>query len=269
MVKNPAHGRGKNMNPCIDCRIMMLSWATEFLKAKELLAKEDGGFLVTGEVLNQRPMSQTRHSFHLIDKQAGLKGLILRPLSALLLDPTQPELEGLVDRSRLLDISGRGRTRQYEMARAYGIQDIPQPSGGCLLTDPGYSARLRELWDHDPGAGAAEIDLLRVGRHFRVTPGCKIIVGRDKAENDHLEVAKTPADTVLQLRDFVGPVTIVRGTHGLDEVRHAAALTARYGDTPDRTALIAVNVSQNGETRVLHVTPASDPEYAAQRVGVH
>jgi len=262
MVKKPAHGRGKNMNPCIDCRMMMLSWG------RELLEKHGAGFMITGEVLNQRPMSQTRFALKMIDRQLGLEGLVLRPLSAKLLDPTLPETEGVVDRSRLLDISGRTRTRQYAMARDYGIENIPQPSGGCLLTDPGYSARLRDLWDHDPDAGARDINFLRAGRHFRPSPACKIIVGRNKQENDLLEAFAAPDDTVLRLVDFVGPITIVRGPHGDGEVRMAAELTARYGDVPDGTGSVGVTATRGGIARPLVVAPALDGAFADLRVGV-
>ena len=130
MVKNPPNGRGRNMNPCVDCRIMMLDWA------RETLEREEAGFLVTGEVLNQRPMSQTYERFRQIDRRLGLEGLVLRPLTAKWLPPTRPEIEGVVDRSRLLDIKGRGRNRQYAMAKAYGIQEIPQPSGALSGTSP-------------------------------------------------------------------------------------------------------------------------------------
>lgn len=267
MVKGPPHGRGKNMNPCIDCRIMMLAWAREFMVAKACLQKYDGGFLVTGEVLNQRPMSQNRPALTTIDREVGLPGLILRPLSAKLLPPTRPELDGIVDRSRLLDISGRGRVRQYEMAKRYGLEKIPQPSGGCLLTDPGYSARLRELWERDPGAGAHDIDLLRVGRHFRASPACKIIVGRNERENAALEGFAAPEDTVLRLRDFVGPVTIVRGLHDEGIVRRAAAITARYGDTPENGEGVAVSARAGDLERTLLVAPAEDGEFASLRIG--
>jgi tRNA U34 2-thiouridine synthase MnmA/TrmU len=262
MVKNPPHGRGKNMNPCIDCRMMMLTWG------RELLEKHDAGFMVTGEVLNQRPMSQNRSAFHVIDKQIGLTGLVLRPLSAKLLEPTLPELEGVVDRQRLLDISGRGRTRQYAMAKQYGITDIPQPAGGCLLTDPGYSARLRDLWAHDADASTRDINFLRAGRHFRVSDACKIIVGRNKQENDLLEAFAGPDDTLVRLADVVGPVTIVRGAHDDETVFRAAALTVRYGDGPKDDAPQAVLATRGGLTRTLRVAPARDDDYVDLRVGV-
>jgi len=262
MVKNPRFGRGKNMNPCVDCRIMMISWA------REVLEREDAGFLITGEVLNQRPMSQTRERFRQIDRQLGLEGLVVRPLSARLLEPTLAEKEGVVDRSRLLDISGRGRTRQYALAAKYGITDIPQPSGGCLLTDPGYSARLRDLWAHDPDAGARDINLLRVGRHFRPTSECKVIVGRDEAENKVLQGARSAGDTIVYLKDHQGPMTLVRGRYGSDELRLAAGLAIRYGDVPGKAPADVIVDRKGGVPFILAAECAREEEYAPLRVGV-
>ncbi len=261
MVKRPRFGRGKNMNPCVDCRIMMLHWASDVMR------QLGAGFLVTGEVLNQRPMSQTRDRFRQIDREVGLQGLILRPLSAKLLEPTQPELEGVVDRARLLDISGRGRTPQYELAERWGIVDIPQPSGGCLLTDPGYSARLRDLWSHDPDAGAHDINLLRVGRHFRPTPDCKIIVGRNEDENRMIEAFAEGDDSIVALIDFVGPVTVVRGRHEFGERMLAASITARYGDVSDKTRPVRVSMHRKrGVPVVVEVLPARDEDIVPMRV---
>jgi len=263
MVKNPKHGRGRNMNPCVDCRIMMLG------RSREFLDRHGAGFLITGEVLNQRPMSQTFYRFREMDRELGLEGLVVRPLSAQLLPPTLPETEGLIDRSRLLDISGRSRVRQYALAKQYGIEKIPQPSGGCLLTDPGYSDRLRDLWKNDPDGGARDINLLRVGRHFRVSKTCKIIVGRNENENKMLEVFAGPEDVLVRVRDFVGPVTVIRGAHDESAVEKAAQLTARYADVPKDEALVAVCAeTKDGEVRLLNVTPAVDAEFRPMRVGV-
>ena len=262
MVKAPKYGRGKNMNPCVDCRIMMLSWA------RETLDREEAGFLVTGEVLNQRPMSQTRERFRQIDRQLGLVGLVLRPLTAQALEPTLPEIEGVVDRSRLLDITGRGRTRQYAMAKHYGITDIPQPSGGCLLTDPGYSERLRDLWGHDPDAGVRDLNLLRIGRHFRPTPTCKIVVGRDEGENGMLETFRVEGDTLLSLKDHKGPMTLVRGTYGPAEVALAASLTVRYGDVPGRGEAEVVVDRKGGVPYCLTASGAREEDYAPLRIAV-
>lgn len=225
MVKNPPHGRGKNMNPCIDCRIMMLQWAREFMK------ESGAGFLITGEVLDQRPMSQHLAAFEEIERVTGLEGLILRPLSAKLLPPTIPEKLGIVDREQLGDICGRSRKRQYELAASYGItpEEYGQPAGGCLLTDPGYSRRLRDLWDHDPSAGANDINLLQVGRHFRANRQCKIIVGRNQLENEMIAVSARPGDVLMRTK-VPGPTTLIRGPHDQSILDVAAALTSKYSD---------------------------------------
>ena len=260
MVKNPKFGRGKNMNPCVDCRIMMISWA------REAMEREGAGFLITGEVLNQRPMSQTYERFRQIDRQLGLEGMVVRPLTAKMLPPTLPEKEGVVDRARLLDISGRGRHRQYALAKQYGITEIPQPSGGCLLTDPGYSARLRDLWDKDPDAGARDINLLRIGRHFRPTPECKVIVGRMEAENHALQAFRGPGDALVYLKDFQGPMTLVHGRHGPEEIRLAASLTVRYGDVPDKAAADVI-VDRKGLIPVcMNAERAREEDYLSLRV---
>jgi hypothetical protein len=261
MVRNPRYGRGKNMNPCVDCRIMMLEWA------REAMEREGAGFLVTGEVLNQRAMSQTRERFRQIDRATGLEGRVLRPLSARRLEPTLPEKEGVVDRERLLDFSGRGRTPQYALAAKYGITEIPQPAGGCLLTDPGYSARLADLWKYDPRAGASELNLLRVGRHFRTGPACKIVVGRDEGENRTIEALREPGDALLFLRDFQGPMVLVRGTHGPEEIRLGASLAVRYGDVPGK-ADSAVAVRRGGDETVITAGVAREEAYLPLRVGV-
>ena len=260
MVKNPTFGRGKNMNPCVDCRIMMLDWA------RQTMEREEAGFLITGEVLNQRPMSQTRERFKQIDRLLGLEGLVVRPLTARVLEPTLPEKEGVVDRSRLLGISGRGRTEQYALAAKYGITDIPQPSGGCLLTDPGYSARLRDLWAHDPAAGARDINLLRVGRHFRPSDPCKVIVGRDEGENKALEAFRTPSDALLYLKDFQGPMVLVRGAYGPGEIAFAASLAVRYGDVPEKAASDVVVDRKGGVPYVIQAECAREEDYAPLRV---
>jgi len=260
MVKNPKYGRGKNMNPCVDCRIMMISWA------REALDRENGGFLITGEVLNQRPMSQTWERFRQIDRQLGLEGLVVRPLSGKILPATLPEKEGLLDRSKMLDISGRGRHRQYELAKHYGITDIPQPSGGCLLTDPGYSARLRDLWDHDPAAGARDINLLRIGRHFRPTPECKVIVGRMEAENHALQAFRAKGDVLVYLKDYNGPMTLVHGPHGAEEIQFAASVTVRYGDVPDKGAAEVIVDRKGGVPYCLTADRAREEDYLSLRV---
>jgi tRNA U34 2-thiouridine synthase MnmA/TrmU len=168
VVKHPRHGYGSNMNPCIDCRIFMLR------RAKAYMESVGASFIVTGEVLGQRPMSQRKDSMCLIEKEAGLEGSILRPLSAKFLPASIPEKEGWVDRERLLNIQGRSRKPQIKLADHFGIQDYPCPAGGCLLTDPGFSKRMRDLILHHPDFSLNDVHLLKVGRHFRLSPKVKL-----------------------------------------------------------------------------------------------
>ncbi len=182
LLRRPRFGYGRNLNPCVDCRIFMFRMARDYME--EVAAR----FLCTGEVLGQRPMSQMRRALATIERQAGLEGRVLRPLSARHLPPTEPERRGWVDRSRLLAIEGRGRREQLELARRYGFHEYSSPAGGCLLTDAGFSSRLRDLFGHVPEEALTQEDvlLLRVGRHFRLGPNLKLIVGRSAEENRQL-----------------------------------------------------------------------------------
>jgi tRNA U34 2-thiouridine synthase MnmA/TrmU len=226
LVRNPPHGRGKNMNPCIDCRIIMLRWA------KELMPELGAEIIVTGEVLGQRPMSQNRRSLDEVEKESGLEGRLLRPLSARLLTPTIAETEGWIDRSRLMDFSGRSRKPQLRLAAEFGLteKDFGQPAGGCLLTDPGFSSRLKDLWDFDPEAGDRDIQLLKVGRHFRVDADVKIVVGRNESENGVIESLSGNGDVLIQPKDVPGPTVLLRAKAPGAYVAIAAALTRRYSD---------------------------------------
>ncbi len=185
MLRNPKHGYGKNLNPCVDCKIFILKKAKKY--AKEIGAD----FLFTGEVLGERPMSQHGPALKTIAEEAGLKGKLLRPLSAKLLAETVAEKKGLVDRNKLLSIQGRSRKPQFELAKEYGITNFPSPAGGCLLTCEEYSKKLRDLFENKKHISMADIALLRVGRHFRLGKN-KIIVGRNEAENKFLAANKMP-----------------------------------------------------------------------------
>jgi tRNA-uridine 2-sulfurtransferase len=204
VLTKPKHGYGKNMNPCIDCRIYMLQAAREVMEA------EGASFLVTGEVVGQRPMSQMRDTIRLIEKESGLTGLIVRPLSAKLLPPSAPEEEGVIDRARLLDVAGRSRKVQYDLVEQYGLKEFSKPAGGCLLTDPIYSKKLRELLREEPDFNMTDVDLLRYGRHFRFN-GVKLVVGRDKGENEALRNLWTPPYLFAHTNDFKGPSAIIKG----------------------------------------------------------
>lgn len=214
IIKNPKHGYGSNMNPCIDCRIFI------FTKAKDYMKEVGASFIVTGEVLGERPMSQRKDAILLIERKAGLSGLILRPLSAKLFEPTIPEKEGIVDRNRLLDISGRSRKPQIALAKEFGINDYPCPAGGCLLTDPGFAKRVEDLLEHD-SLTMENLRLLKAGRHFRLSKEAKLIVGRDEADNKILQSLAGSNYIAFKLKDHQGPFSILMGARN-DEMIHLA-----------------------------------------------
>ncbi|MCK4910590.1 MAG: hypothetical protein KAR83_03060 [Thermodesulfovibrionales bacterium] len=265
IVKNPKFGHGKNMNPCIDCRILML------MEAKELMRMSGADFVATGEVLGQRPMSQRRDTFPRIDREAGLEGLVLRPLSAKLLNPTRPELEGLVDREQLLGIAGRGRRPQIALAEELGLTDYPAPAGGCLLTEPNFSYRLKELLDHDPDPALKELHLLRVGRHFRPPGGDKFVVGRDERENARLESLADSGDLLLDVLDVASPITLIPARASKEEIAFAAATCVRYSDEKKKPEVKVAVMKGGGEGRVeyeLNVSPASNKDLDRVRVNM-
>lgn len=251
IVKNPKFGHGKNMNPCIDCRILMLK------EAKELMAMRGADFIITGEVLGQRPMSQRSDTFPRIDREAGLRGYVLRPLSARLLKPTIPEQSGIVDRERLCNFHGRSRKPQMALAKELGLTEYPAPAGGCLLTDPLYSYRLKEFLKYNPSPSVKDINLLRVGRHFRISDNCKIIVGRDENENNTIEALAENSDYLLRVDGFGSPLTIISGNISDKAIEPAASICARYSDAK-RLPEVDVTVSGNGLNYAIKASPATD-----------
>ena len=323
MVKNPRHGRGKNMNPCIDCHTLMIrkAWAwgqaepeskTQNPKPKSQrdeppmhcrtgasAANTDNradvsekticvhqcpsvvswydraDFVITGEVLGQRPMSQNRNALNTVANGSGVGDRLLRPLSAKLLKPTAVEtpdtgpLDPLttrppsVDRERLLDIEGRQRTRQMALAEKYGIKDYPSPAGGCLLTEKVYSKRLAEAFDHDEDT-LEIVELLSLGRHFRLPSGARLVVGRDERENDELLRRKPAGAAVIDAGDLPGPVGIVvgagsgvQGFKGSGDGVLAARICARFSDKrKEKLARVVIA----GEA--VDVEPASEEESA-------
>jgi tRNA-specific 2-thiouridylase len=255
VVKHPKHGYGRNMNPCIDCRIFMLK------KAKAYMEESGAVFIVTGEVLGQRPMSQRKDAMHLIEKEAGLESLILRPLSAKVLPTTIPEKEGWVDRERLLNISGRSRKPQIELADHYGIHDYPCPAGGCLLTDPGFAKRMKDLMVYDPQFSLNDVHLLKIGRHFRFSNGVKLVVGRNEEENQKIQTFAQGEDILLKVSSFPGPLSLLRGKLDEGDIEKAAAITVHYGKGKD---LRKIEVTYKGvdedHHRSLSVSPISRGE---------
>lgn len=198
----------------------------------------EAAFIVTGEVLNERPMSQNLRAMRLIEKEAGLEGLVVRPLCAALLEPSVPERRGWVDRSRLLSISGRCRRPQMALAESLGIRDYPCPAGGCRLTDPGFAARMLDLIEHAEKITVNDVNLLKVGRHFHLSESVKAVVGRNEAENSRLNELAQIGDVLMMAADFPGPVTLVRGHACLEHLTQAAAITAYYGKGRDRPQVV-------------------------------
>ena len=253
MLQAPKHGYGKGMNPCIDCHTLM------FREAGKIMEAEGADFLFSGEVLGERPMSQNRQSLMTVAKESGYNDFIVRPLSAKLLPETPPELEGKIDRERLLSFSGRSRKPQMELAERYGITEYEQPAGGCLLTKDGYVRRLRELSERSDGLNVRDVQLLRIGRHFRLDAGEKVIVGRDQGENEKLLTMKDETDAVLDVRDHPGPITII--PHGASEeaMTRAASISVRYSDAPAGEEAVVV-CHHNGRTHDLSVKAFPDSE---------
>ena len=248
MLKDPPAGYGKTMNPCMDCHALM------FKLAGELMQEKNFDFLFSGEVLGQRPMSQNKSSLGYVAKHSGFKGYIVRPLSAKNLPETIPEKEGLVDRDRLLDISGRGRSRQIKLAEKFGIKDYPAPAGGCLLTDKNFSNRLRDLFAHQDDCTEEELHLLKHGRHFRLNPDAKLIVGRTERDNQNILKYHNPAaDAVLDVKDYPSPVALVPHGAKEDSIQLAAAICAGYSKAPKLTAVDVV-IKTPKKKRVIQVT---------------
>jgi len=228
MLKSPRYGYGRHMNPCIDCHTLMIHEAGKFMEATK------AHFIITGEVMGQRPMSQGKQTLALIAKNSGYGDLVLRPLSARLLPETKPEREGLVDRERLLAIQGRSRKAQLALAAHYGITEYSTPAGGCLLTDPAFSRRLKDLFLHSPHPTKREIELLKYGRHFRISDRIKIIVGRNSEDNKAILSLVEEKDDVFQLVNHPGPTVVIPG--GGDEKSRAlaAGLCVLYGGKETR-----------------------------------
>ena len=228
ILKHPRYGYGRNMNPCIDCHAFMFRLAGERMEA------EDAQFLFSGEVLGQRPFSQNRSALRAVARLSGQWDRIVRPLSARLLDETEPERLGWIDRNRLLDLQGRSRRRQMELAARFGLTDYPSPGGGCLLTEPNFARRLRDLLEHVANPGPAELQMLKIGRHLRWDDQCKVIAGRREDENKKLEELWTPGDVSLSVEGFPGPIVLLagRGSSSREALLFAAQVAVRYSDAP-------------------------------------
>ena len=258
MLKAPNCGYGKHMNPCLDCHALMFRMAGETMKARGF------DFLFSGEVLGQRPMSQTRPSLRYVEKHSGFDGYIVRPLSAQRLEETIPEKEGLVDRESLLGITGRSRKEQIQLARDFGLTDYPAPAGGCLLTDKGYANRLKDLFAHQDQCSENELHLLKYGRHFRINADAKIIVGRTEQDNEQMERYIDPAvDMVLKVRNCPGPLVVIPNGAAKDTVLLAASVCAGYSKAPADTSVQIKVISSKGreDVTVLPTAPKTVSRY--------
>jgi len=249
MLGAPRYGYGRNMNPCIDCHILMLK------KAGEKMESENADFVFTGEVLGQRPMSQGKQSLHVVAKRSGYQEYIVRPLSAGLLPETKPEMDGKIDRRKLLDIQGRSRKRQMELADRYQLTNYAKPAGGCLLTDPGFAKRLRDLFAYTDGLEIRDIELLKVGRHLRLNDKTKIIVGRKKMENTIIEKLSQDQDIVIRARDFPGPTVLVPYGCEKEELQLAAGICVLYSDAPGDVKTLA-ECYRGGAVSYVDILPA-------------
>jgi tRNA-specific 2-thiouridylase len=221
IVRKPKHGYGTSVNPCLDCHAFMFKRAGRYMRTTK------ASFLITGEVLGERPMSQTKRSLKIVEKESGLGGLIVRPLSAKLLEPTVPEKDGLVDRERLLKISGRSRKEQFKLAEKFGITYYPWPAGGCLLTERLFGNKLKDLIEHDE-LQANDIELLKAGRYFRLTPRFKLIVGRDQKANEALLRLAKEDDVVFEPTTLPGPTGLGRGDIDQDSLLKSCRIIAHY-----------------------------------------
>ncbi len=258
MLKNPPHGYGKQINPCIDCKIFFIK------KAEELMNETGADFVATGEVVGQRPMSQHRHTLIHIENST-LKGRLLRPLSAKLLTPTLAEIEGLVDREKLFDISGRGRTRQIELAESLGIKDFAAPAGGCLFTDKFIADRIKDLIKYHPDFEQTELYLLKIGRHMRLSPSLKIIISKNESDTAELEKYEMNSDYFFK-PDFSGPSVYVKGVLNDEDTSIINSIICRYGKPSGYESTI--NIYRYGKlfNEIKTVAPITDSELEKYRI---
>jgi len=263
MLKEPKHGYGSGMNPCIDCREMM------YTAAKKYMEQIGADFIVTGEVLFQRPMSQNNHALHIIEEETGLKGKVLRPLSAKCLAPTNAENTGLIRRENLYGISGRSRKIQLELAKKFDINEPSNAAGGCLLTDPGFSRRIRDAFKFSDGVIPTlnDVELLKVGRHFRLSPEAKLIVGRNEEENEVIRALLIrEEDIFMEVNQYTGPSAILRWKrYDYETLKQAASIVVRYSDAPKISETYVKATIGSSETKIL-AHPINDKEIASLRL---
>jgi len=260
VVKNPQHGYGKNLNPCIDCRVFL------FKKAKKLMDEIGAEFIFTGEVLGERPMSQRLCAMKLIEKESELKGKVLRPLCAKLLEPTLVEKKGIVDREKLLSIQGRSRKPQIALAKSYRIEDYPCPAGGCLLTDESFARRLKESLEHGEDS-LRNIFFLKIGRHFRLPTKAKVIAGRNQKENEALLSLSLPSELKFTVEGYKSTYVLLLGEPILENQTQAAKICARYCDEKElKTLTVKTWSNSSEECHKIKVSPLEENLLSSIRI---
>ncbi|MEE4240513.1 MAG: thiamine biosynthesis protein [Desulfopila sp.] len=269
LLRQPAHGFGKNFNPCIDCKIFM------FARARRMMQELGASFLISGEVLGQRPMSQRRDTLNVITRDSKSREILLRPLSAKLLDPTEAELRGWVDRQKLFDFSGRGRSRQIALASRLGITEFPAPAGGCRLADPILSKRIAAIYQGNFVIRTEDIDssdivCLMSGRQFLLPAGGWLVLGRNQEDNRQLKAVRRNDDVLIHMKEHPGPTALLRRTDYLysetnnleEDLERAMGLVVRYAKkVAGRHEPQDIVVSRGKTERILRHEPIDDPGY--------
>lgn len=260
MIRNPPHGFGKHFNPCIDCKIFMVR------KTMKMLPEYNASFIISGEVIGQRPMSQRRDALRIIERDSGSTGILLRPLCAKSLKPSRPEEQGIVKREDLPDFNGRSRTPQMELAASFGIKDYPSPAGGCILTDPVLGERIKTLYNEMEQVSIEDIRFVLTGRQFRLPGGGKLIMGRRRKENERVAALRKPGDIELKPEDRPGPLGLLRYTKDPADIEYAASLIISYSKkSADLPLKGVVQVTDGGQVRTIETSPLPRHGAAALR----
>ncbi len=253
MVEKPKYGYGRGVNPCVDCRSYM------FKLGKKFMEQTGADFLISGEVLDQRPMSQKKRDFERIEAECGLEGKILRPLSAQRLKPTEAEEKGWVDREKLFAVQGRSRKFLFEMARKYGIEEPPSPSAGCALTSPDFAKKVRDVFEHHPDYSRWEFEILKMGRHFRLDEKTKLVIARNENQNAYLEMLHPEKTFLLTCLNFGGPHALLIGEGSGENFDLAGKLMLRYAQKPF-PAECEIQREGGGETGTFTISAQADEE---------
>ncbi len=257
IVKKPKYGYGKNLNPCIDCRILM------FRKAKQIMNEVGASFVITGEVLGQRPKSQNIKALKIIEKESGLEGYILRPLSAKVLPETIPEKNGWVDRNKLLAITGRSRKQQFKLAEIFDMKNYPCPAGGCLLTDPNFAKRMKDLLVNCDSITLRDVNLLKIGKHFRISKEYKLIIGRNEQENNKIISLKQKNDVLFEPSNVKGPVGLGVGNFSNENLIVSSKILASYCKD---TYIVKIKISTDSKLQTIEVEKADIEQFINYRI---